>query len=43
MFRVNFITVEDGAEDLIVSVALEDPDDYACILPLTLLRTPVYE
>jgi hypothetical protein len=42
MERVSFITTEAG-DDLILSFAVQRPDDPSAIESLTLIRTPKYE
>ena len=43
MHTVSFITAEDDGTDLIVSFALDDPEDSSGISTLVLIRTPKYE
>ena len=43
MHTVSFITAEDDGTDLIVSFALDDPEDLSGISTLVLIRTPKYE
>src|SRR4051794_30789384 len=42
MERVSFITTEAG-DDLVVSFAVQQPDDPSAIDSLTLIRTPKYQ